>query len=78
MAAAKSEEGDWFAKATVGRKWGMATQQLFIPLTTPFHLPEFFGDRACELWHSPCSIPFFTGIRTSKCAPSVTTREGPH
>jgi hypothetical protein len=34
------EEGDWFAKVTVGRKWGMAAQWLFIPLTALFHLPE--------------------------------------
>jgi hypothetical protein len=71
------EEGDWFAHATIGRKRGMAAQSLFIPLTTPFHLPEIFGDRACETWHVLCSFHFLTGTRASKCASSVTTWEGP-
>jgi hypothetical protein len=71
------EKGDWFAKATVGHKWGMAAQWLFIPLTVLFLLPEIFWDRACETWHTLYSFYFFTDTHASKCAPSVTTLEGP-
>jgi hypothetical protein len=63
------EEGSWFANATVGCKWGMAAQWLFISLTALFHLPETFGIRVHETWHDPPGFHFFPGYCASKCAP---------
>jgi hypothetical protein len=52
------EEDAWFIKATIGCKWGMTAQQLFIPLIVLFHLPEILGGRACETRHALCGFHF--------------------
>jgi hypothetical protein len=52
------EEDDWFTKATVGCKWGMTAQWLFIPLITSFHLLEILGDRAHETRCALCGFHF--------------------
>jgi hypothetical protein len=63
------KEGGWFAKATIGHKWGMAAQRLFISLSAPFHLHEIFGIRVCEMWHDLSDFHFFLGYRANKCTP---------
>jgi hypothetical protein len=52
------EEDTWFIKATVGCKWGMTAQRLFIPLIASFHLSEILGGRAREMWHALCGFCF--------------------
>jgi hypothetical protein len=52
------EEDARFIKATIGCKWGMTAQRLFIPLIVPFHLPKILGGRACATWHVLCGFRF--------------------
>jgi hypothetical protein len=52
------EEDAWFIKATIGCKWGMTAQWLFIPLITVFHLPEILGGCAREMQHALCGFHF--------------------
>jgi hypothetical protein len=54
----QDEEDAWFIKATVGCKWGITAQRLFIPLIVSFHLPEILRGRAREMWHALCGFHF--------------------
>jgi hypothetical protein len=70
------EEGDSVANATVGCKWGMAAQRLFIPLTVSFHLPEIFGIRISKMWHDPPDFHFFP-VTAPANAPLISSAGGP-
>jgi hypothetical protein len=52
------EEDAWFIKATVGCKWGMTAQRLFIPLIVLFHLPEILGGHARATRPMLCGFHF--------------------
>jgi hypothetical protein len=52
------KEDAWFIKATVGCKWGMTAQRLFIPLIALFNLPKILGGHVCEMWHALCGFHF--------------------
>jgi hypothetical protein len=52
------KEDAWFIKATVGCKWGMTAQRLFIPLITLFHLLKILEGHAREMWHDLCGFHF--------------------